>query len=133
MAADLPRSGRECGGDRVNARRGVSFVGRTLLSQAVSIDHDWSLSASSDDILIAALGDLSSDDLEAASLLAYHLREAIGCLLIRRQMESSAPSETHAGYPGSGLARCGAPIGAHTVAPGEEFTCRKCQTPGATR
>lgn len=36
---------------------------------------------------------------------------------------------SHAGYLGSGLARCGAPPGAYTVAPGEPYTCTACPAP----
>lgn len=41
----------------------------------------------------------------------------------------AAAPETHAAYPGSGLARCGVPIGARTVAPGEAYTCTACPPP----
>lgn len=68
-------------------RRGVvSDGGRELLARVVSIDHDWALRFSSEDMLIAALSDLHDDDLEGAYLLAHHMTEAIGCVELRRQM-----------------------------------------------
>ena len=71
------------GGARIPRR--LSNVGRALVTGAVEIRHDWDLPFSSVDMLIDALGSLSDDDLEAAHLLASHLREATCCLLIRRE------------------------------------------------
>lgn len=65
-------------------RRRVSPAGQQSLTAAVSIDHDWSLPASSVDKLIEAVAGMSDDDLEAASLLVQSLGEAITCNLIRR-------------------------------------------------
>lgn len=68
-------------------RRAVSAAGRATLSEAVADDWDWALPASSVDRLIAALSDLSDEDLEAAHLLAHHLRDAVACLLMGRDAE----------------------------------------------
>jgi hypothetical protein len=65
--------------------RPLSNAGRALVAEAVQIRHDWDLPFSSVDMLIDALGPLGDDDLEAAHLLASHLREATCCLLIRRE------------------------------------------------
>lgn len=70
--------------DDTRTPRRLSNAGRALLAEAVEIQHDWDLPASSFDMLIDALANLSDDDLEAAHLLAYHLHEAVTCLLIRR-------------------------------------------------
>jgi hypothetical protein len=61
----------------------VSAAGRQILTAAVSIDHDWSLRFSSEDKLIEAVKDLTSEDLEAAALLVHYLQEAIACNQIR--------------------------------------------------
>jgi hypothetical protein len=81
-------------------RRGVSEAGRQLLASAVQIDHDWSLPASSEDLLIAAVQDMSDEDLDGAVLLAHYLYEAVVCVQIRRDMQrdgqvsdSPSPSE----------------------------------------
>lgn len=74
-------------------RRNVSEAGRQTLGSAVSIDHDWALPASSVDMLIAALGNLSDDDMDGAYLLACHLQEAIACIQIRRDMEADAAQQ----------------------------------------
>jgi hypothetical protein len=73
-------------------RRNVSTAGRQALRRVVSIDHDWGLPASSVDMLIAAVSDLSDSDLEAAYLLAYHLREAIICAQIQRARDAAGDS-----------------------------------------
>jgi hypothetical protein len=70
--------------------RRVSDAGQELLARAVSIRHDWALSASSEDKLVDALGGLPDEDLEGAYLLAHHMREAIACIEIRRRMESES-------------------------------------------
>lgn len=70
--------------EMVAARRRVSETGRQILSAAVSIDHDWSLRFSSEDMLIEAVKDLTDEDLESAALLVYYLQEAIACNQIRR-------------------------------------------------
>jgi hypothetical protein len=70
--------------------RRITKEGRTTLAAAVSIDWDWALPASSYDQLHEALKAMSKDDLEAAHLLAYHLREAVGVLLMQRDAEERA-------------------------------------------
>jgi hypothetical protein len=75
-------------------RKAVSESGREALRQAVSIDHDWSLRFSSEDMLTEAMGGLSDEDLEAASLLAHYLAEAIACVQIRRDMEKDRAGTT---------------------------------------
>lgn len=75
-------------------RRGVSEAGRETLRQAVSIDHDWSLRFSSEDMLIEAMGALSDEDLEGAHLLAHYLTEAIACVQIRRDTEKDRAGTT---------------------------------------
>jgi len=74
-------------------RQAVTESGRALLAAAVSIDHDWSLPASGHDKLMDVLGGMDADDLETAALLAYHLQQAIGCLLIRSDMEKRTKEE----------------------------------------
>lgn len=64
----------------------ITDSGRETLSRAVAIDHDWALPASSGDILIEALDGMSTADLEAARMLAYHLGDVVAALLIRRDM-----------------------------------------------
>jgi len=71
--------------------RRVSAAGRELLAAAVTIDHDWSLTFSSVDMLIEAVHDLTDEDLEAAYVLASHIREAIACVEIRRQTAQLPP------------------------------------------
>jgi hypothetical protein len=78
----------------VAERRGVSEAGRQLLASAVQIDHDWSLTASSEDLLIAAVRDMSDEDLEGAVLLSHHLYEAVVCVQIRRDMQRQAVSDS---------------------------------------
>jgi hypothetical protein len=63
-----------------HVRRVVSPEGREVLVDAVRIEHDWALPASSVDKQIEALSALSDDDLEAAYLLTQHMTEAIACL-----------------------------------------------------
>lgn len=67
-------------------RRGLSRVGRRILATAVSMNHDWGLPTSAEDLLAGMVADLSDEDLEAAYLLAHHLRSAIACVRIDRQM-----------------------------------------------
>lgn len=64
----------------------ITSSGREVISRAVAIDHDWALPASSVDIFIEALDAMNTADLEAARMLAYHLGDAVACLLIRRDM-----------------------------------------------
>jgi hypothetical protein len=83
-------------------RAGVSAAGRQVLAAAVSIDHDWALPASSEDLLVDALTGLPTEDLEGAYLLACHLREAIACLEIRWRLARptttpDAPSDAPGG------------------------------------
>lgn len=66
----------------------ISLAGRQVLAGAVSRDHDWDLPHSGLDNLIAALSGISTDDLEAAAILADRLGESITCVLIRRDMEA---------------------------------------------
>jgi hypothetical protein len=67
----------------------VSEAGRAVLARAVSVDHDWALGASAVDVLFGAIEDLSDEDLAGADLLAYHLREAIACAQIHRDMQAA--------------------------------------------
>ena len=69
-------------------RRVVSEAGREALARAVSLDHDWALRFSGEDKLAEVVGGMSRPDLEAADLLAYYLRDAIGCALIARDREA---------------------------------------------
>lgn len=71
------------------ARR-VSEPGRKTLADTVTIDHDWALRFSAEDMLIEAADRLSDEDLEGAYLLAEHLRGAIACVQIRRDMARDA-------------------------------------------
>jgi hypothetical protein len=82
-----------------STRKGVSEAGRQTLAGAVSIDHDWSLRFSSEDMLIEAVAGLADEDLEGAYLLAHYLLEAIGCVEIRRRIErNAAASGPQAGH-----------------------------------
>lgn len=73
-------------------RRGISVSGRMTLAEAVAEDHDWALTLTAVDRLIAAMSSLSDADLEAARLLAGHLEEAIICVLIRRDTAKLTPT-----------------------------------------
>ena len=66
--------------------RRVSATGREQLAAAVMADQDWSMTFSSEDLLIEAVAALSDDDLEAAHALAALLSRAIACVQIRRDM-----------------------------------------------
>jgi hypothetical protein len=71
-------------------RQALTDAGRKTLADAVAIDHDWSLPASGMDKLIAALADLTDEDLEIARLAAHYLNEAAVCVQIERDMAADA-------------------------------------------
>lgn len=75
-----------------SARRTVSEAGRQVLAAAVSIDHDWALRFSGEDMLIEAVSGLSDADLEGAYLLTHYLHEAVGCIQIRRETAKLPPA-----------------------------------------
>lgn len=81
----------------MDSRRHVSEAGRQVLGRAVQINHDWALSASGEDKLIAALGDLTDADLESACLLADGLREALACIQIRRVIDADKAARSASG------------------------------------
>jgi hypothetical protein len=78
----------------MHTRRHVSEAGRQQLARAVQIDHDWDLPASSEDKLIAALGDLTDADLEGAYLLACRMKDALTCVQIRRDMDADKAAKS---------------------------------------
>ncbi|MEU7174641.1 MULTISPECIES: hypothetical protein [Micromonospora] len=70
--------------------RRLSATGRQQLGAAVMLDQDWSMTFSSEDLLIDAVASLSDDDLEAAHTLAALLPGAIACVQIRRDTARDA-------------------------------------------
>ncbi|MDG4756307.1 hypothetical protein [Micromonospora sp. WMMD710] len=76
-------------------RRCVSPEGRAMLAAAVQIDHDWALPCSSEDLLIAAVAEMSVKDLEAANLLVQSLQSAITVALIKH--DAARDTETRDG------------------------------------